>query len=147
MSRWASMHSCIRRAAQLCSRLRVPQCTSATQCCLLQGVGAISADADNLLSLEREAIRFLLRDLRTRCLAAVAPALSPTDSVFYMVILERHAQRVEQVEQCQSLEQYLVIFAECIKHMKLPSHLCEVEQRRLLHSVAALATPPIESPK
>ena len=102
---------------------------------------AETANPDSLLSLGREAIGFLLRDLRTRCLAGLAPILSPADSVFHMTLLQRHAVWVDQVEQCQSLEQYLVIFAGCIKRMKLPSHLCQAEQRRLLQSVAALAIP------
>ncbi|KAL8273741.1 hypothetical protein Esti_002341 [Eimeria stiedai] len=99
-------------------------------------------DSGNLLSLEKEAVRFLLLDLRTRCLRGLSHVLSPGDSVRHMSILQRHSVCVDYAERCQNLEQYLVVFAECIKHMKLPSHLCQAEQRRLLHSIAALAIPP-----
>lgn len=100
------------------------------------------ADCEKLLTLEREAIRFLLCDLRTHCLNSLGPGLSTSDSLFHKMMLQRHSLWVEQVEQCKGLEKYLMIFAGCIKKMKLPSHLCLAEQRRLLQSVAALSIPP-----
>ncbi|CDJ54303.1 hypothetical protein, conserved [Eimeria brunetti] len=102
----------------------------------------LKTHSETILSLGREAIRFLLFDLRTHCLSGLASGLSPRESIFHMTVLHQHALWVEKIEHCQSLEQYLTIFANCIKHMKLPSHLCQAEQRRLLRAIAALATPP-----
>ncbi|KAL8433320.1 hypothetical protein Efla_001874 [Eimeria flavescens] len=99
-----------------------------------------SKESENLLSLGRQAVQYLLLDLKTSCLKAIAHVLSARDSAFQMV-LQRHSVWVDQIECCEDLEQYLVIFAECIKHMRLPSHLCQAEQRRLLDSIAALALP------
>lgn len=111
-------------------------------CCVQHRGGLLKTHPETILSLGREAIRFLLCDLRTHCLNGLASRLSPRESIFHMTVLHQHALWVDKAEHCQSLEQYLTIFASCIKHMKLPSHLCQAEQRRLLTSIASLAIPP-----
>ncbi|CDJ38225.1 hypothetical protein ETH_00009540 [Eimeria tenella] len=121
------------------------KCTSITAQREDEKIVVARANSESILSMGRAAIRFLLCDLRTHCLNALGPEFSAEDSTLHMTMLQRHALWIEKAQHCQSLEKYLIIFAGCIKRMKLPSHLCEGEQRRLLKSIAALrnATRPL----
>ncbi|PHJ22874.1 ap2 domain transcription factor ap2ix-3 [Cystoisospora suis] len=99
---------------------------------------ACEKDGAPLLTLERQAIRFLLLDLKNKCLANLAPLLLPAIFQRHYGHLVNHIRRVEYAISCEGLESFLLIFADCIKTMSLPSQLGVAEQVQMMGLVAAL---------
>ncbi|PFH36599.1 AP2 domain transcription factor AP2IX-3 [Besnoitia besnoiti] len=91
-----------------------------------------------LLTLERQAIRFLLLDLKNKCLANLAPLLLPAVVQRHVTHLGNHIRRVEDAVSCEGLESFLLIFADCVKTMSLPSQLSMAEQAHMMGLVASL---------
>ncbi|KEP62211.1 UNVERIFIED_CONTAM: AP2 domain transcription factor AP2IX-3 [Hammondia hammondi] len=91
-----------------------------------------------LLTLERQAVRFLLLDLKNKCLANLAPLLLPDVFRRHSRHLVNHIRRVENAVSCEGLESFLLLFADCIKTMSLPSQLGVAEQAHMIGLVAAL---------
>ncbi|KFG58224.1 AP2 domain transcription factor AP2IX-3 [Toxoplasma gondii RUB] len=91
-----------------------------------------------LLTLERQAVRFLLLDLKNKCLTNLAPLLLPDVFRRHSIHLVNHIRRVENAVSCEGLESFLLLFADCIKTMSLPSQLGVTEQAHMIGLVAAL---------
>lgn len=102
--------------------------------------GSLSSCGGQLLALQKDAIQYILEDLRQNCLTSLSSLLPP--AVFQSVSLHlmKHVQRVERAKVFTEVEPFLGLFLDCINSKQMPSQLPIGVQLNLIQLAVALDT-------
>ncbi|CBZ53083.1 unnamed protein product [Neospora caninum Liverpool] len=91
-----------------------------------------------LLVLQKDAIHYILEDLRHNCLSLFQSVLPPALFHTWSFHLIRHAQRVDRAQTFSEVEPFLGVFVDCIRSKKMPSQLSPSVQLQLVRLASAL---------
>ncbi|KEP59903.1 UNVERIFIED_CONTAM: AP2 domain transcription factor AP2VIIb-3 [Hammondia hammondi] len=91
-----------------------------------------------LLAMQKDAIHYILEDLRHNCLSVFQTVLPPALFHAWSVHLIKHAQRVESAQTFAEVEPFLGVFVDCIRSKKMPSQLSPSVQLQLVRLASSL---------
>ncbi|PHJ22960.1 ap2 domain transcription factor ap2viib-3 [Cystoisospora suis] len=93
-----------------------------------------------LLALQKDAIQYILEDLRQNCLTSLSGLLPPAMFQSVSLHLMKHVQRVERAKVFTEVEPFLGLFLDCINSKQMPSQLPVGVQLNLIQLAVALDT-------
>ncbi|PFH33169.1 AP2 domain transcription factor AP2VIIb-3 [Besnoitia besnoiti] len=99
---------------------------------------ALVGCGNQLLALQKDAIRYILEDLRHHCLNLFQAVLPSAVFHTWSLQLIRLTQHVERAQTFPELEPFLGVFVDCIRSKQMPSQLSPSVQLQLVRFASAL---------